>query len=384
MKPNKQVQNMQPSYIREILAAAKSNNMISLAGGLPDSEHLPIQPLLMEMHKLASIPEVFQYGETIGYQPLIDFLTSKYQLPTATSLMITNGSQQGLDLIARTFIDQGAAVVMEAPSYLGAIQTFGLAQANIQTVEQNNDGPDLNQLEHLFVSAKPKLFYTVPDFHNPTGVCWSLDIRKEVARLCQKHEVVLIEDAPYRELRFTGKTLPMVSTFCQDQSIILRSYSKTTAPGIRLGSVYGPIELIKPMLKVKQAADLHTGQPMQAALLGLLSAPNFGDHLARLQGLYASRFGAISEALVPLIGMGCHLTKVEGGMFVWLSLVNGNPSKIAESALKNQIAVVPSDVFYLKENAAPALRLNYSHSNERELTKAIEKLTQVIALASND
>ncbi|MFW1142195.1 aminotransferase class I/II-fold pyridoxal phosphate-dependent enzyme, partial [Vibrio parahaemolyticus] len=169
------------SYIREILAAASDKNVISLAGGLPDEKTFPIDLMKPTLENLANMPEVFQYGATAGYAPLLNFLTDYYQLPESHLAMITTGSQQGLDLIARAYVNPGDKVVMEAPSYLGAMQVFGLVQANIVTVSQTECGPNLEELEQCFSTQQPKMFYAVPDFHNPTGVCWALETRQKVA-----------------------------------------------------------------------------------------------------------------------------------------------------------------------------------------------------------
>lgn len=231
------LQQVKSSYIREILAAASDSKVISLAGGLPDEATFPIELMRSTLVGLAEHPHVFQYGATAGYSPLIDFLKNAFALPASHEVMITTGSQQGLDLIARAYINPADKVVMEAPSYLGAMQVFGLAQAHIVTVTQTPEGPNLEELAQCFQSQQPKMFYAVPDFHNPTGISWSLNTRKKVAELCKIFNVVLVEDVPYRELRFAGEVYPLVSDFCPEQSIVLRSFSKIASPGLRLGEI---------------------------------------------------------------------------------------------------------------------------------------------------
>ena len=194
MKLAKAVNQVQPSYIREILSAATDPKVISMAGGLPDDNTFPITLMANSLKNLTKRPELFQYGNTQGYQPLLDYLKNQYALPDSHDGIVCTGSQQGLDLIARAFIDSGDTIVMEAPSYLGAIQVFGLARANIESVTQTPDGPDISELKKIFETNRVKLFYAVPDFHNPTGVCWSNDTRLQVAELCKKYNVTLIED----------------------------------------------------------------------------------------------------------------------------------------------------------------------------------------------
>ncbi len=304
--------------------------------------------------------------------------TSLYQLNDQQRGIVCTGSQQGLDLIARTFLNVGDSVVVESPSYLGALQVFGIAQARIETVEQTSTGPDLDELETLLRQKPIKLFYTVPDFHNPTGICWSLDTRKAVATLCQRHGVVLVEDAPYRELRFSGEALPMVSSFCPEQSLVLRSFSKVATPGMRLGLLTGPAPWVESIAIVKQAADLHSSQPMQAVLLKLLSHIGFTEHLGSLCALYGARYEQLSQRLQQL-GDGYEFCAVQGGMFVWLKVPGGDPMAIAKAALENGVAIVPSTVFYTlgainEGKAESAFRLNFSHAHHEQLATAVERL----------
>ncbi len=182
MEIARSLQNVPSSYIREILSAASDPSVISLAGGLPDPDTFPIELMRSTFEGLCDKPEVFQYGTTAGYTPLLDFLSDYYQLPSNHSAVVCTGSQQGLDLVARAYINPGDTVVMEAPSYLGAMQVFGLVGANIVTVSQVASGPNLEQLETCFKINSPKMFYAVPDFHNPTGVCWTLENASKKSR----------------------------------------------------------------------------------------------------------------------------------------------------------------------------------------------------------
>jgi 2-aminoadipate transaminase len=331
------------------------------------------------MMSISECSDLFQYGETQGYEPLINEAHKHYAIPNNISSMITNGSQQGLDLIARAFLNPGDNVALEAPSYLGALQILGLAQATIHSVQQTNSGPDIHQLEALFSSQKIKLFYAVPDFHNPTGVCWSLATRQQVAALCHRYSVTLIEDAPYRDLRFSGEPYPLVSSFCEDHAIVLRSFSKIAAPGIRLGMVSAPQTMLSPMIKVKQASDLHTAIPMQAILMTVLKDPEFTQHIDNVRTAYQTRYQALKQLLSRLQAYGCQFNDIEGGMFVWLQLPEMNPLTLAESLLKQGVAVVPSNVFYNSDNdAPPALRLNFTHAKPDELEIAVSKIERCL------
>ncbi|MDK9761270.1 PLP-dependent aminotransferase family protein [Vibrio sp. D420a] len=383
MEIAKSLQQIQSSYIREILAAASDKNVISLAGGLPDEQTFPIELMKPTLENLANMPEVFQYGSTAGYGPLIDHLSDTYQLPESHTAMICTGSQQGLDLIARAYVDPGDTVVMEAPSYLGAMQVFGLVQANIVTVSQTEFGPNLDELETCFKQQAPKMFYAVPDFHNPTGVCWTLESRQQVAALCEQYNVAFIEDAPYRELRFTGSELPLVSSFCPDHSIVLRSFSKIASPGLRIGAVTGKRSYLEPLIKVKQGADLHSSVPMQALLLGLLKHQDFGLHMENIRYLYKSRYEVLFSELEQKLPQGCVLKPVDGGMFIWVEIPECDTFELAKSLLGNGVAVVPSPVFYPDANGAKAaLRLNFTNANPDELREAVSRLAEGLAAIS--
>ena len=374
------LQQIPSSYIREILAAASSDSVISLAGGLPDQSTFPIALMESTLASLSSMPEVFQYGNTEGYGPLLAHLNDLYQLPDNHKAMVCTGSQQGLDLIARAYMDPGDKIVMEAPSYLGAMQVFGLCQANMLSVSQNDEGPDTVALEQIFKQNKIKLFYAVPDFHNPTGVCWSLATRQKVAALCQQYDVALVEDAPYRELRFTGTELPMVSSFCPDHSIVLRSFSKIASPGLRIGVVTGKESYIQPLVKVKQGADLHSSIPMQALLLGLLQHPEFDQHLDGIRKLYQTRYLKLVEELSKALPNNCTLKEVEGGMFIWLTLPKCDAFQLANDLLAQGVAVVPSDVFYAnRSEVKPALRLNFTNSSLEEIEQAVAVIAKQLA-----
>lgn len=379
MEIAKSLQQIQSSYIREILDAASDPNVISLAGGLPDPQTFPIDLMQQTISELTEMPQVFQYGNTAGYDPLLDFLRENLALADNHSALISTGSQQGLDLIARAYINPGDKVAMEAPSYLGAMQVFGLVQAEIVTVPQNSDGPDLKALEKCFSEQQPKLFYTVPDFHNPTGVCWSLESRKQVAALCEQYNVTLVEDAPYRELRFSGEALPLVSSFCPDHALVLRSFSKIASPGLRMGVVTGKKEYIEPLIKVKQGADLHSSVPMQALLLGLLQHDNFDLHIEKIRALYSSRYQKLFDELQQKLPQGCEAKAVQGGMFIWVTLPQCDTFALAKALLAEGVAVVPSDVFYPQgAEKQSALRLNFSNASEQELETAISRMAEAL------
>ncbi|MBO1257018.1 PLP-dependent aminotransferase family protein [Alteromonas sp. 5E99-2] len=371
MRVSHSLKNIRPSYIREILTEAKKPGVISLAGGLPATEFLPVDLFESALKSIADEPELYQYGETLGHRPLIDYLQENSSVANHKT-MICSGSQQGLDLIARAFLNKDDTIVLEAPSYLGALQVFELTQANIEAVTQQADGPDLNALEQLFTTKDVQFFYGVPDFHNPTGVSWSTQKREGVAALCKKHNVFFIEDAPYRELQFGDNMAPLVSSFCPEKSVLLQSFSKSVTPGIRLASVSASEWVIDELIKLKQAADLHSALPLQAALLHVLQHADYPSHLKNVCAKYESRYQFIAKKLEALKQYGCTFNTVEGGMFIWLALTDLDDNLVAKKLLEQGVCVVPGSVFYPQGcESKPALRLNFSYCNPEQLSTAI-------------
>lgn len=382
MEIAKHLQSIQPSYIREILSEATAPGVISLAGGLPAPEFFPINLMQDSLATLHQKKALFQYGETAGYPPFLTWIRENYQLNSSQKALITTGSQQALDLIARTYMNAGDGVAMEEPAYLGALQVFGMTQSKIYTVAQDKFGPNVDELERLFAKKHIKFFYAVPDFHNPSGVCWDIETRQKVGELCQKYHVTLIEDAPYREIRFAGEALPLASSFCPDNAFVLRSFSKIATPGMRIGFVSAPSVWIDELIKVKQASDLHSSLPMQEVLLALLQHPEYPSHLKKLCEVYGERYKVLSTELRDKLP-NCHFDDVDGGMFIWLTLPKetGKPMDIAKRCIQNKVAIVPGCVFYPQENGEPdtlTIRLNFSHASTTDLKEAVRRLAEVI------
>ena len=387
MKPARHLARIKPSYIREILKVVSDENIISLAGGLPSPETFPLQMIAEASAEMAQDKSLFQYAATSGYEPLLDCLKLRYQVPETHDVLITTGSQQGIDLCARLFLNKGDTVVVESPSYLGALQIFEIAQANIVSVNQMPDGPDIDQLEQHFKSQQVKCFYAVPDFHNPTGCCWSLEKRQAVALLCMRYDVLLIEDAPYRAIRFSGDALPEVSSFCPDRAVYLQSFSKMISPGLRVAALITPKTWLPLFDKLKQATDLHTSVPSQFLAFKMLTHLDFDQHLSRTIERYKEQYQALASALATL-GSEYSFNPVQGGMFTWLKIPQCDTLDLAKRAIENGVAVVPSSEFYSAANQniaakntpaqTSALRLNFSRNSPEVLEEGILRLSSVL------
>ncbi len=379
---NPLVESIKPSYIREILAASAKPNMISLAGGLPAPELFPMDLVQKALLDVAQVPDYFQYGSTEGDVALRQWIANAWRTPAETldhdNVLVTTGSQQALDLIARAYIAPGDRVLVESPCYLGALQVFKLAGAEIITIDQLDDGPDLSQLEDALKLA-PKLFYTVPDFHNPTGVCWSRDKREQVAAMISRRDVIVVEDAPYRELRYEGESLPQLSSYLNKVSFRLGSFSKTITPGVRLGFVIANRAMLAPLITIKQAADLHSSQPLQHMILQMLEDPTFGEHLARVRDEYRRRRDLLCKLLRDQFGSAVSFTRPHGGMFLWVSFDDACSDIIAANALACGVTVVPGTAFLDSDCAASnSLRLNFSYESEDVLAQGVSRLHSAV------
>lgn len=379
---NPLVEALKPSYIREILQASAKPNMVSLAGGLPAPELFPMDLVQSSLAEVAQVADYFQYASTEGDASLRHWIAAAWSTPinkcADENVLITSGSQQALDLIARAYIVPGDKVLVESPCYLGALQVFRLAGAEIITIDQHEDGPDLKQLEQA-LALGPKLFYTVPDFHNPTGVCWSLEKRQQAAALLNQHRIAIIEDAPYRELRYEGQDLPQLAEFIQNPVFRLGSFSKIVTPGIRLGFVIANQDLLAPLATIKQAADLHSSHPLQHMILAVVNAPEFEHHLARVRAEYRRRRDHLCALLQHHFGSDIHFSRPDGGMFLWLTFNGYCSDKIAAKALICGVTVVPGSAFLNEEGiVSNSLRLNFSYESEQNLSEGVLRLRSAV------
>jgi len=382
MKNLRSHHTIKPSYIREILQAATNTEVISLAGGLPAESSFPVEIFREATSRLLDDPTALQYSTTEGEHALRHWVAKRHKAESS-QILITNGAQQAMDLVARTFIEAGDKVVVEVPAYLGALQVFQLARANIISIVQTPTGPDLEQLESAF-QQRPKLFYAVPDFHNPTGCCWTGETRREVVNLAEKYGVMIMEDAPYRELRYSGLSLPSLYELAPEQVCHIGSFSKVAAPGLRLGFLcagsHGQDQLISQVALVKQATDLHSSTFCQRLLLSYLKEPLYSSHIHKLQNHYRHRRDTLISALQRCLGSKVNVSCPEGGMFLWPTLPGVNTDELAKQALKKHVAIVPGSVFYPNQAIAAndKMRLNFTHATADLLIEGVERLSGVI------
>ena len=375
------------SFIREILKVAVDPSVISFAGGLPNRSLFPLQELRDATVKAFDSHgrDMLQYGNSEGHPALRTFIAeryaNRYSLKIGTeNVLITNGSQQGLDLLAKILLNEGDEVVIEEPGYLGAIQALSSYKATFNPVPVTDSGMDLDALEVALCRKKPKLIYTVPNFQNPSGISYSAENRQGFARLLGGSTVMVVEDDPYGELRFAGTAKPPLKQLLPENTALLGSFSKIIAPGFRLGWIIAPDHIMEKLLIAKQASDLHTSSFLQHVILQYLADNNMDSHIARIVEVYGRQRRTMLDSIQEHFPQNVDHTEPEGGMFLWVSLPDHASSMdLFNLAIKDNVAFVPGDPFYVnREEQVSTLRLNFSCVDEPTIEVGIRRLGKAI------
>lgn len=373
------------SFIREILKVAISPEVISFAGGLPNKDLFPLEELQASAQKLMSGSDrnILQYANTEGYLPLREKIAERYAKKGLSinpkNILITNGSQQGLDLLGKIFINENDTVLMEEPGYLGAIQAFSIFKPNFTTVPLTEKGIDISLLKKSIVENNPKLAYLIPNFQNPSGTSYDYQTRLEVAEICKNRPMYIVEDDPYGDIRFSGEAEPSFYHFLPEQTILLGTFSKTVVPAFRLGWVVAPDEVMDRLIIAKQAADLHTDYFTQRLVYQYLSDYNIDQHVAKIGNAYGKQAAAMIAAIEKYFPKEIGFTRPEGGMFLWITLPkNWCAMKLFDLAIKENVAFVPGNPFYIGKEQVNTCRLNFSCSNEQEIEEGIRRLALVM------
>lgn len=369
---SRRVQFLKKSFLGEILQAAADPSIISFAGGLPNPEVFPIKEIQEACNIVleTSGPEALQYSTTEGYYPLREYIAKRYQEKKNVTvkpeeILITNGSQQAIDIIGRVFIDEGDKILIESPGYLGAILAFSIYNPHFLTVPLHDHGVDTRILDEILASNPVKFFYGVPNFHNPSGITYSLENRREVAKVLNKHATVFIEDDPYGELRLVGKDLPPLRNFLDDNAIMLGSFSKTVVPSFRLGWIYAPKEIMEKLIIVKEAADLHTNYFSQRVVYEYLMHNDIEAHIERSKILYKKKRDTMLAMIKEHFPPEVKYTQPESGMFIWVTLPEGMSSlELFNIAIKKKVSFVPGHPFFVDSSGERCLRLNYTRTDE--------------------
>ncbi len=353
------------SPVRDLLALTRRPEVISFAGGLPAPELFDLDGIRDSFDQVLRSPATLQYSTSEGDAALREEVARQYSadgLPTdASDLIITTGSQQGLGLLSTALLDPGDVILVEEPCYLAALQTFALAGARVIGVPYIGDDLDVDELERLAVAHRPKFLYTVPTFQNPTGRTHDVIARRRIAEAAHRHGFRIIEDEPYRQLRYSGEPLPSIAAFAPDRVLSLGSFSKVIAPGLRIGWVRTTPDIRPTVTIAKQAADLHTSTVDQAAAAHYLTSGRAGASLDRIRSAYAERRDAMLSALPTALPEGSTWNGPDGGMFVWARLPEGmDATRSLPAVLEHDVAYVPGAPFFAGDPDERALRLSFT------------------------
>ncbi|MFE9443387.1 PLP-dependent aminotransferase family protein [Streptomyces sp. NPDC006602] len=371
------------SAVRDILAVTARPEVINFAGGLPAPELFDVDGIAEAYRAvLAEAPaRALQYSTTEGEPGLRAALAGRMSvrgLPTeADDVLVTTGSQQALSLLATVLVEPGDTVLVESPCYLAALQAFGFAGARVVAVPGDGAGLDPAALEELVVRERPKLLYTVPTFQNPTGRTLPASRRAAIASVAARRGLWIVEDDPYGELRFEGERVPWIATYpgAEDRTVLLGSFSKVMAPGLRLGWLRAPGSLRRACVVAKQAADLHTPTVNQLAAARYLADRDLDAHVRRVAGVYRERRDAMLAGLPDALPEGSVWSRPEGGMFLWARLPSSyDTTELLGRVVRHDVAYVPGAPFYAGEPDRSTLRLCFVTQTPGEIGEGLRRL----------
>jgi len=389
--------NVETSAIRELFKLLGKPGIISFAGGFPDATLFDVEGI--RQATLAALEQdpgaALQYGATEGYGPLKEQLASFMQAKGNTGvapdqLIVTTGSQQALDLIGKTMISPGDKVIVEGPTFLATIQCFRLYGADLVTAPVDGQGVDVDVLERLIVEHKPKLVYLIPTFGNPSGATLSLERRKRVLELAARHQVLVVEDDPYGDLYFGKPPPPSLLALSEgvpgsrEWLVHCGSLSKVLSPGLRVGWMIAPPELLAKATMCKQFSDAHTSTFAQATAAQYLKAGRMPATLAKVRAVYAERAQVMTDSLTSELGDAVHFVAPQGGLFVWARLTGANGkladgNLLAKKAIEQGVAFVPGSPFFATEADAATFRLSFATVGTDRIVDGVKRLRLAMA-----
>ena len=385
------MQKMGSSVIRELLKLTEQPDIISFAGGLPAPEVFPVEEFRQACNYVLDHfgPQALQYSTTEGYRPLREMIarhTARYAVEvTADNILITSGSQQALDFIGRLFLNRGDYIVVESPTYLGALQAWNAYGAQYIPVRADEDGMIVDELEAA-LRIGPKFIYILPNFQNPSGYTLSLERRHKLVELADKYGVPIVEDDPYGQLRYEGEHIPSVVALDSEYRgpngghysgnvIYLSTFSKLLAPGLRLAWVIAPPEVIRKLVMTKQAADLHTSSFNQYVAYEVGKGGFLDEHAKLIRSVYKERRDVMFEMMEEVFPQGVTWSKPKGGMFLWGVLPEGmDAAEVLKRALEKKVAFVPGGAFHPRGGGENTMRINFSYSSPDVIREGVMRL----------
>lgn len=379
---------MKASEIRELLKLTAQPDIISFAGGLPAPELFPVEEIA-EVSKSLLMKEgrqLLQYATTEGRPSLREKIacrmTEKYGTPVdKDEILITTGSQQCLDFAGKLFLDPGDVVLLESPSYLGAINAFNAYQPKFVEVPTDEYGVIPEELDKILATTPNcKFMYVIPEFQNPTGISWTMERREKFMEVVNKYELPVLEDNPYGELRYEGKRLPTLKSMdTKGLVMFLGTFSKIFCPGLRLGWVAGPKKLVDKFVMIKQSADLHTSNFDQGIVDAYIDNYDLDAHVAKIVELYGHRRNLILKTMEEEFPAEVKFTRPEGGLFLWVTLPEGcSAMKVFNKCIEMKVAAVIGDAFYPNGKTDRSLRVNYSNMPDDRIVEGIRRMAKAI------
>lgn len=377
---SQRAQKLTSSAIREILKVTERPEIISFAGGLPAPDTFPVERLRASTEAvLTSAPTAaLQYGPTEGYLALREWIAARHSTTAAridpANVLVTTGSQQGLDLLGKVLIDVGSRVLVETPTYLGALQAFSLSEPQFVSVPSDENGPMPSAMTPQLLDGA-RFMYCLPNFQNPSGRRMSLARRTELAQVAQRAGLLLLEDDPYGSLSYSGDALPSLLSMNPDNVVYMGSFSKVLAPGLRVGYLIAPQALHRKLVQAKQAADLHTPSFNQRIIHETIKDGFLDTHIPTIRALYSQRCGVMLEAMSKHFPASVQWNRPEGGMFIWVQLPPGMDSmSLLDKAIAQHVAFVPGAPFFANEPQANTLRLSFVTVPPEKIRQGIEIL----------
>ncbi len=379
---------MKASEIRELLKLTAKPEIISFAGGLPAPELFPVKEIAQVSHDLVlkEGQKLLQYATTEGRPTLREKIakrmTEKYKTPVvADDILITTGSQQCLDFAGKLFLDPGDVVLCESPSYLGALNAFNAYQPVFKEVPTDGEGIIPEELDKILASTpKCKFIYVIPDFQNPTGICWSLERRKKFIEVINKYDLPVFEDNPYGELRYRGESFPTLKSMDTKGLVsFLGTFSKIFCPGLRLGWIAGPHTIVEKFVMIKQSADLHTSNFDQGVADAYMDTYDLDAHVKEIVELYGHRRDLILKTMEEEFPEGVEFTRPDGGLFLWVTVPEGvSARKVFDKCIEQKVAAVIGDAFYPNDKTDRSMRVNYSCMPDDKIVEGVKRMAKAI------
>lgn len=380
------VAKMDSPAVKAILKITQRNDIISFAGGLPSAQSFPVAELASSFQAVLQDQgaAALQYGPTEGYEPLRHWVSERLGkqgiVCSAANVIITNGSQQGLDLVARVFLNPGDYVAVENPTYLAAVQCFRGAEANLIPIPLENDGINVEVLAQAIRANRPKFIYVNPNFQNPTGVTMSMEKRRKLVQLAADEQIPLVEDNPYGELRYNGDEVAALKSLPGGEWVIYAgTISKIIAPGLRVGWLVGDKQIIDKMADVKQTSDVLTNSLTQRAIYHYVTNNNVDSHINTIVCQYREKRDVMLTAMKEHFPSEVKWTSPDGGMFIWVTLPESmDANKLLSEAIEAKVAFVPGTPFYANNDSTNAMRINFSNSTPELIREGISNLGKLL------